>query len=246
MTFHFKLNFVSSHYYCNFCGANFCFRRVTKKLHMDLIRIVLVDDHKLLLSSMKVMLEKEDYIEVVGKAYNGKDFLEMMDNIEFDMVLMDIDMPGMNGIEAAREALSRRPDIKIITVSMFDDFDNYNQAIEAGVHGFVVKNAETRELLEAINSVWRNEKYFSPQLLENAIEYMSNRQDKSKVKFLLSKREMQVLRLICEGLSSNEIAADLDISPRTVEKHRDALLKKTKSKNAVTLAVFASKHGLLD
>ncbi|HKK58598.1 MAG TPA: response regulator transcription factor [Salinivirga sp.] len=213
---------------------------------MDLIRIVLVDDHKLLLSSMKVMLEKEDYIEVVGKAYNGKDFLEMMDNIEFDMVLMDIDMPGMNGIEAAREALSRRPDIKIITVSMFDDFDNYNQVIEAGVHGFVVKNAETRELLEAINSVWRNEKYFSPQLLENAIEYMSNRQDKSKVKFLLSKREMQVLRLICEGLSSNEIAADLDISPRTVEKHRDALLKKTKSKNAVTLAVFASKHGLLD
>ncbi|WP_462280174.1 response regulator [Salinivirga cyanobacteriivorans] len=213
---------------------------------MDMIRIVLVDDHKLLLSSMKVMLEKEDYIEVVGKAYNGKDFLEMMDNIEFDMVLMDIDMPGMNGIEAAREALSRRPDIKIITVSMFDDFDNYNQVIEAGVHGFVVKNAETRELLEAINSVWRNEKYFSPQLLENAIEYMSNRQDKSKVKFLLSKREMQVLRLICEGLSSNEIAADLDISPRTVEKHRDALLKKTKSKNAVTLAVFASKHGLID
>jgi len=213
---------------------------------MDLIRIVLVDDHKLLLSSMKVMLEKEDYIEVVGKAYNGKDFLEMMDNIEFDMVLMDIDMPGMNGIEAAREALSRRPDIKIITVSMFDDFDNYNQVIEAGVHGFVVKNAETRELLEAINSVWRNEKYFSPQLLENAIEYMSNRQDKSKVKYLLSKREMQILKLICEGLSSNEIAADLDISPRTVEKHRDALLKKTKSKNAVTLAVFASKHGLLD
>lgn len=213
---------------------------------MDLIRIVLVDDHKLLLSSMKVMLEKEDYIEVVGKAYNGKDFLELMDNLEFDIVLMDIDMPGMNGIEAAREALSRRPDIKIITVSMFDDFDNYNQAIEAGVHGFVVKNAETRELLEAINSVWRNEKYFSPQLLENAIEYMSNRQDKSKVKYLLSRREMQILKLLCEGLSSNEIATDLDISPRTVEKHRDTLLKKTKSKNAVTLAVFASKHGLLD
>ena len=213
---------------------------------MDLIRIVLVDDHKLLLSSMKVMLEKEDYIEVVGKAYNGKDFLELMDNLEFDIVLMDIDMPGMNGIEAAREALSRRPDIKIITVSMFDDFDNYNQAIEAGVHGFVVKNAETRELLEAINSVWRNEKYFSPQLLENAIEYMSNRQDKSKVKYLLSRREMQILKLLCEGLSSNEIATDLDISPRTVEKNRDTLLKKTKSKNAVTLAVFASKHGLLD
>ena len=82
--------------------------------------------------------------------------------------------------------------------------------------------------------------------LKNAIEYMSNRQDKSKVKYLLSKREMEVLKLICEGLSSNEIATDLDISPRTVEKHRDALLKKTKSKNAVTLAVFASKHGLLD
>ena len=137
-----------------------------KKLYMDLIRIVLVDDHKLLLSSMKVMLEKEDNIEVVGKAYNGKDFLELMDNLEFDLVLMDIDMPGMNGIEAAKKALSRRPDLKIITVSMFDDFDNYNQLIEAGVHRFVVKNAETRELLEAINSVWRNEKYFSPQLLE--------------------------------------------------------------------------------
>lgn len=213
---------------------------------MESIRIVLVDDHKLLLSSMKVMLDKEDHIDVVGEAYNGTDFLELLDKTNFDIALMDIDMPGMNGIEAAKKALKQNPDIKIITVSMFDDFDNYNQVIEAGVSGFVVKNAETRELLEAINSVWRDEKYFSPQLLENAIDYMSNRQDKSKIKYLLSSREQQVLKLLCDGLSSIEIAADLNISPRTVEKHRDALLKKTKSKNAVTLAVFAAKHGLID
>ena len=163
---------------------------------MESIRIVLVDDHKLLLSSMKVMLDKEDHIDVVGEAYNGTDFLELLDKTNFDIALMDIDMPGMNGIEAAKKALKQNPDIKIITVSMFDDFDNYNQVIEAGVSGFVVKNAETRELLEAINSVWRDEKYFSPQLLENAIDYMSNRQDKSKIKYLLSSREQQVLKLL--------------------------------------------------
>jgi DNA-binding NarL/FixJ family response regulator len=194
---------------------------------------------------MKVMLEKDNRIKVVGEGYTGKDFLRALDKKVFDIALMDIDMPEMNGIEAAKKALSKRPDIKIITVSMFDDFDHYNKVIEAGAMGFVVKNAESQELVKAIYNVYDNEKYFSPQLLENAIEYMSKRNDKSKIKYLLSKREDQVLKLICQGMSSSEIAEELEISPRTVEKHRDSLLKKTKSKNSVTLAVFAAQHNLL-
>ncbi len=213
---------------------------------MNTTKIFLVDDHKLLLSSMKVMLNKEKDIKVVGKAYNGNDFLKELDKTEIDVALMDIDMPGMNGIEAAKKAFAKKPGLKIITVSMFDDFDSYNKVIEAGINGFVVKNADKKELLEAIHAVQNQEKYFSPQLLENAIEYMSQHKDKHKIRHLLSKRELQVLQLICEGLSSNEIARDLNISPRTVEKHRDALLKKTKSKNSVTLAVFAARHKLID
>ncbi|PLX20223.1 MAG: DNA-binding response regulator [Salinivirgaceae bacterium] len=209
------------------------------------IRVFLVDDHKLLLNSMKVMLEKDERIKVVGEGYNGKDFLKALDSKVFDIALMDIDMPEMNGIEAAKKAIAKRKDIKIITVSMFDDFDHYNKVIEAGAMGFVVKNAESHELIKAIYNVYEGEKYFSPQLLENAIEYMSQRNDKSKIKYLLSKREDQVLKMICQGMSSAEIAEELEISPRTVEKHRDSLLKKTKSKNSVTLAVFAAQHNLL-
>lgn len=209
------------------------------------IRVFLVDDHKLLLNSMKVMLEKDKRIKVVGEGYTGKDFLKALNTKVFDIALMDIDMPEMDGIEAAKIALSKRSDIKIITVSMFDDFDHYNKVIESGAMGFVVKNAESQELIKAIYNVYDNEKYFSPQLLENAIEYMSQRNDKSKIKYLLSKREDQVLKLICQGMSSVEIADKLDLSPRTVEKHRDSLLKKTKSKNSVTLAVFAAQHNLL-
>jgi DNA-binding NarL/FixJ family response regulator len=209
------------------------------------IRVFLVDDHKLLINSMRVMLEKDERITVVGEGYTGKDFLKALNTKVFDIALMDIDMPEMNGIEAAKKALAKRKDIKIITVSMFDDFDHYNQVIEAGAMGFVVKNAESQELIKAIYCVNENEKYFSPQLLENAIEYMSQRNDKSKIKYLLSKREDQVLKMICQGMSSSEIADELEISPRTVEKHRDSLLKKTKSKNSVTLAVFAAQHNLL-
>ncbi|MDA3865741.1 MAG: response regulator transcription factor [Salinivirgaceae bacterium] len=212
---------------------------------MRKIKIFLVDDHKLLLGSMKIMLSKEERFSVVGEAYNGLDFIELLPDLDVDLVLMDIDMPGLNGIDAAKEAFKIRPSLKIITVSMFDDFDNYNKVIEAGVHGFVVKSAHKEELLDAIDVVMANDKYFSSQLLENAIEYMASRKDKSIVKFLLSQREHEVLDLICVGMSSNEIGEELGISPRTVEKHRDSLLRKTKSKNSVTLAVFAVQYGLV-
>lgn len=210
------------------------------------IKIVLVDDHKLLVNSMKVMLGKQKELKIVGEAYNGIQFLELLPKIDFDLVLMDIDMPGMNGIEAARKALKLKPKLKIISVSMFDDFDSYNSVIEAGVHGFVVKSTPKKELIEAINAVMDGDKYFSSQLLENAIEHMAAQKDKKVLKKLLSKREIGVLELICVGFSSTEIAKKLNISNRTVEKHRDSLLKKTKSRNSVTLAVLAVQHSIID
>jgi DNA-binding NarL/FixJ family response regulator len=194
---------------------------------------------------MKIMLSQVEQFAVVGEAYNGLDFLDVLPNLDIDLVLMDIDMPGLNGIDTAKQAFKIRPDLKIITVSMFDDFDSYNKVIEAGVHGFVVKSAHKEELIDAIDAVMVRDKYFSSQLLENAIEFMSSRKDKSVVKHLLSEREKEVLELICDGMSSNEIGEELGISPRTVEKHRDSLLRKTKSKNSVILAVFAVQYGLV-
>lgn len=210
------------------------------------IRIVLVDDHKLLVNSMKVMIDKQENMTVVGEAYNGLQFIELLPKLDFDLVLMDIDMPGMDGIEAAKKAKKLKPKIKIISVSMFDDFDSYNSVIEAGVQGFVVKTAQKKELLEAITSVMNGEKFFSEKLLENAIEHMTSQNDKNSIKHLLSCREVEVLKLICKGQNSAEIGEKLNISPRTVEKHRDSLIKKTKSKNAVTLAVFAVQHNIID
>jgi len=210
------------------------------------IKIVLVDDHKLLVNSMKVMLGKQKEFTIVGEAYNGIQFLELLPKIDFDLALMDIDMPGMNGIEAARKALKLKPNLKIISVSMFDDFDSYNNVIEAGVHGFVVKSTPKKELIEAINAVMNGEKFFSSQLLENVIEHMATHKDKKVVRKLLSQREIEVLELICVGFSSTEIAKKLNISNRTVEKHRDSLLKKTRSRNAVTLALFAVQNSIID
>lgn len=212
----------------------------------NIIKIVLVDDHKLLVNSMRVMLGKQQNIKIVGEAYNGIQFLELMPKIDFDLVLMDIDMPGMNGIDAAKKALKLKSNIKIISVSMFDDFENYNSVIEAGVHGFVVKTTPKKELIEAINAVMNGEKFFSTRLLENAIEYMSTSEDKKAIKKLLSDREIEVLELICMGFNSVEIAKNLNISNRTVEKHRNSLLKKTKSRNAVTLAVFAVQNNIIN
>lgn len=213
----------------------------------DIIRVVIVDDHGLFRNGLKLLLGTTSQIQVAGEAANGIEFLELLNTLEPDVVLMDIDMPGMDGIEATRRALAMKPSLKIITLSMFGEDEYYYQMIEAGVKGFLLKNSELNELKQAILQVAAGRTYFSEELLLNMLKNIKTVNVAEKQGHVnLSDREIEVLQQICKGLSNNEIADALHISKRTVDKHRANLLEKTNCRNTASLVMYALKHKLIE
>jgi DNA-binding NarL/FixJ family response regulator len=158
---------------------------------------------------------------------------------------MDINMPVMDGVEATQEAMIKYPDLKIIALSMFGEEDYYYRMINAGVKGFLLKNSEINEVIEAIKQVNKGNSYFSQELLYNVIKSFKPHKEVETELAALSKRELQVLEEICKGLSNQEIADNLFISKRTVDKHRANLLSKTNSKNTANLIMYAIKNKLI-
>jgi len=205
------------------------------------IRIIIVDDHRILRDGIKALLKEMKGVELVGEASNGLELISLLKNCQVDLILMDIKMPKMNGIEAAREALIIHPTVKIIVLSMFDDFSHYDSMIQLGVHGFLLKESNYNELEKAIESVIDGRPYFSQELLLNLIK---SKKESSQIQ--ITSREKDVLTLICKGLSTSEIAEKLFLSVSTIEKHRSELLVKTDSPNSTALAVFAIKNNLVD
>lgn len=191
-------------------------------------------------NGLKFILNERDDMEVAGEASNGKEFLELLDFVNPDIVLMDIGMPFMNGIEATRQALERHPALRILVLSMFSESEYYNSMIDMGVKGFVLKNTDNEELYQAILKVLAGGTHFSQELLLSII-----RKKTPENKILLTRREKDVLDLICKGLSNQQIAEKLIISQRTVERHRSNLLAKTDSKNSVSLVVYAIRNRLI-
>lgn len=216
---------------------------------MKNVNLIIVDDHKLFRNGLKALLKELDYIEHVAEASNGKEFLDYIAKNHADLVLMDINMPVMNGIDATLAAVSKDPNIKIIALSMLNDDDYYFRMIDAGAKGFILKDAGSEELTAAIESVIKGQNYFSQDLLRNIILSLSNNVKSNneplaeEVKF--TEREIEILEQICQGLSNNEIAEALFISPRTVERHRANLFDKTGSKNSVNLVMYAIKNNLV-
>jgi DNA-binding NarL/FixJ family response regulator len=208
---------------------------------MGKIKAILVDDHQLFRSGLKFILQDVEGIDVIAEASNGKEFLELLSHAKPDIVLMDINMPEMNGIEATEKALAIYPDLKILILSMFGDDDYYNTMIDLGVKGFILKDADNEELKTAINRIIDGNSYFSQELLIKLIK------NKTTVdhNIQLTKRELEILELICKGLSTNEIADQLNISIRTVERHRSSLLLKTNSNNSIKLVIYAIKNNLV-
>lgn len=213
---------------------------------MNAIRIALVDDHALFRNGLKLLLSNYDCFSVVMEAQNGKEFADNLtpDNAP-DVVLMDISMPLMNGIDAAKAAISKVPGLKIIALSMFGEEDYYYEMINAGAKGFLLKNSDIKEVTDAIEQVAVGGSYFSQDILYNVIRNFSPRKETDFDDITLSKRELQVLQGICKGLSNQEIADTLFISKRTVDKHRSNLLGKTNSKNTANLVMYALKHKLI-
>jgi DNA-binding NarL/FixJ family response regulator len=211
---------------------------------MSKIQIVIADDHQLFRNGLKILLDAFDEFSVVGEAVNGEELINIVKNSQCNMVLMDIDMPVMDGIEATKQAIKIRPEIKIIALSMYGEEDYYYRMVDAGAKGFLLKDSDINEVKDAILTVVNGGNYFSQQLLHNVIQRIKTRESETKLANL-SAREKEILLKICEGLSNQEIADTLFISKRTVDKHRANLLSKTGSKNTASLILYAIKNKLI-
>ena len=209
-------------------------------------RIVLVDDHSLFRNGLRGLLDRCPGYRVVAEAGSGEEFLAMLPELEADVVFMDIAMPGMNGDETTERALQLRPDLRIITPSMFGDENYYTRMVEAGARGFLLKDSDIEDVIRAIEAVRSGGSYFSASLLASLAGRMRTRDDLMPEEEALSVREREILVAVCRGLSNQEIADELFISKRTVDKHRANILEKTGCKNTASLVVYAIKHGIVE
>jgi len=210
---------------------------------MEKIKLAIVDDHLMVRTGLSLILKDSENISVVAEAENGDDFLHLLNNHKPDVVLMDINMPKMNGIDSTREALQRRPDLKVIALSMHDDEEYIESMMQAGAKGFILKKVGAEELCRAINTVSEGETYFSQDVMKVLSKKLFTK-NKEGEQITINPREREVLEQLCNGLSTQEIAEKLFISPRTVESHRAHLLEKTNSKNTISLVLYAFKNKL--
>ncbi|MEG1700419.1 MAG: response regulator transcription factor [Alistipes sp.] len=207
-------------------------------------RIVLVDDHSLFRNGLRGLLEHRAGCHVVGEAASGEEFLTMLPDLEADVVFMDFSMPGLDGAQTTERALARQPQLCIITLSMFGEESYYTRMVEAGARGFLLKDSDIGDVIEALETVMAGGSYFSPQLLASLTRRMRTREDASDEQ--LSAREREILVAVCRGLSNQEIADELFISKRTVDKHRANILEKTGCKNTASLVVYAIRNNIVE
>jgi DNA-binding NarL/FixJ family response regulator len=214
-------------------------------------KVMIVDDHDMFRDGVKLLFSTSDIAEVTAEARNGKEFLGMVETINPDVVLMDIAMPEMDGIEATKLAHEKYPNLKILALSMFGDEKYYYQMIQSGIKGFVLKSSGISELQKAVEEVANGKNYFSNDLLCKLIANLSINKTASEelhgdTKEKLSKREIEVLKEIALGLTNDEIADKLNISVTTIRSHRANLLSKTNSNNTASLVMYAIKHKLIE
>ncbi|MBU0663307.1 MAG: response regulator transcription factor [Proteobacteria bacterium] len=207
------------------------------------VRLALVDDHAIIREGLRALLEQKSFIEVVGEAATGRECLAKIEEWQPDVVIMDISMPDINGIEATRLIKEQWPLIKVIILSMHSTSEYLYRAFEAGACGYVLKDSVGEELVSAIKSAFSNKRYLSTSLHDADIE--------KKILSActlpltgLSKRERQVLQLVVEGNTSAYIAKQLDLSPKTVETYRSRIMQKLDLRDIPSLVKFALQHGL--
>lgn len=209
------------------------------------IKVIIVDDHEIFRNGLQTILNRMENIKLVGMASNGAEFIELLKNTDADIVLMDIKMPVIDGIEATKRTQEINSNIKIIALSMFGDEEYLQQMIQAGAKGFLLKNVTRKVLSHSIDVVYNGGNYYSEELLGFFTKKYIQQTQPENDDLQITKREMEVLQLVAEGLSNQEIADKLFISKRTVDGHKSNLIIKTGSKNMVDLLVYAIKNGLV-
>lgn len=211
------------------------------------VRVLFVDDHRILREGVRFSLEKLSDIEVVAEAENGYQALKFAEELEPDVVLMDVLMPDMNGIEATRRIVVQSPGSRVLIFSGHPDMQLILGALKAGAKGFVMKSCcSIRELIRAIQAVADNETYLSPPVTDSILaDYMKLRDNEIQSSFsLISPREREILQLLAEGKNTKEIAYILDVSPKTVDTHRKHIMNKVKVGSLAELTKFAIREGL--
>ena len=217
---------------------------------MGIIRVMIADDHRLFRKGIVAVLKEIKGITVINEAENGKELLEKLVYEQPDVVLMDIKMPEMDGIEATEIVISKYPEVKVIMLTMHDDEQFITHMVDLGAHGYLLKNSDVRELELAIHKVMKQGYYFNDKvsevLLTSLIGKKSKLDKRKKGELNFSKREYEVLQLICDGFTNSQIAEKLFLSTRTVEGYRYKLCDKVGVKNTAGLVRYAIKNGLVD
>lgn len=213
----------------------------------DKVQVLIADDHTIVRSGLRLLLQAEPDIEVVGEALNGDEAVALAESLRPDMVLMDIAMPGMDGLEATRQIKARFPEMHVLVLTMHRSDEYFFEMLKAGASGYVLKGAETNELIGAIRAVARGEVFLYPTMAKQLLQDYLNRlkEGAGLPQPTLTPREREILRLLAEGYSNKEIAERLIVSPSTIHSHRTNLMRKLNLSSRHELIQYARKRGLI-
>lgn len=215
------------------------------------VKIILVEDHAVVREGLKALLSTENNLEVVAEASNGEEAYQLVQKLRPDLVVMDMNMPVMSGLECTRILKKEFPEIRILILSMYDHESYLVDLLDAGADGYVLKNSKKEELLFAINKVANDGMYIGPEFTMNLLtkkrleKSIAAQEQEQKLRVDISDREMEVLELIAQGMTNAEMANRLFISVRTIETRRKKLLEKTGTTNTATLIKFSIQNGLI-
>lgn len=210
------------------------------------IRILLADDHKILREGLRSLLEKQHDMEIIAEAENGRTTVQLVEELLPDVVIMDIVMPDLNGIEATRQIIAKAPGVKVVALSMYSDRRFIIEMLKAGASGYLLKYCAFEELINAIKSVVTNQIYLSPKIADLVIKNFVRHLSKAdlSVSSVLTNREREVLQLLAEGKSTKQIASALNVSTKTIEVYRQQIMNKLDIRSVAELTKYAIREGM--
>lgn len=211
------------------------------------VRLLIADDHELLREGFHTMLVKYPNIELVGEAENGQELVDLTSELKPDVIITDIKMPKLDGIAATKLITQKHPDIRIIAFTMFEEEALIVEMLEAGAHGYLLKSSSKDEILEAIQAVIRYKAYYCRETTRRLAHLISKSKFDLKTgleKPLFTEKELQIIRMICDGMANKQIAGKLKLSNRTIEGHRERIQEKMKTKNTAGIVVYAIRAGI--